>query len=88
MLQYKLVDAELFFLCYDQLPIVCKSTNGYRLFIWQQVLDRQRLEAMQKLEQHDADMRARMELLKQQAHMRQMQLHGFPQVGVLQTNIV
>ena len=35
---------------------------------------------MQRLQQQQAEMRARMELQKQQAQMRQMQLHGFPQV--------
>lgn len=41
---------------------------------------------MQRLQQQEAEMAARMEQQKQQAQMRQMQLHGFPQVSERKTN--
>lgn len=37
---------------------------------------------MQRLQQQQAEMAARIEMQKQQTQMRQMQLHGFPQVLV------
>lgn len=36
---------------------------------------------MQRLQQQEAEMAARIEQQKQLAQMRQMQLHGFPQVN-------
>jgi len=47
----------------------------------QESLDIQRQIALQKLQQQEAEMAMRFEQQKQLAQMRQMQLHGFPQVS-------